>query len=303
MSQKRRLNIWAYLERPYGWILGLAIACGLVYVTLVFDSFPITLPTASRNEAIAVFRGLSVTLFGSYLVAVLVNRTFRRIQEEERQRKLQLALQELQEPINQQLTLLGNWYVAAADREQTPPPDSYREFLTSDYTDTIRWLDLSKEYPTAGAHTTSWFEYSGGMMAQSQEGIETVISTYGSVMSPELMRDLHRLASSDLSEMVQSFGDGRLMQIDAQNGYKRDYMLFAGQGVDSAIQSHVDALLAVLSYFEEPDNPELTPISNQGFWRDDVSPKIGSARGEIHPDEADPKFGMGEGPPPEEGIN
>lgn len=301
MEKTRWELIQSYIRPPYGWVLSLSLLSGISYILALFERSPVTINQIPQGDLIPWYRGLTVTLLGSYIVAVLIDRTYREIEENERMRMKNLALEQLTGPINRQLTLLGNWYVASLSDQPGTHPDSYRTLLEGDYYETVRWLDFSKEYSTAGSQRISWFDISARYFQESQEGIESAISKYGPFMDPEMMSDFQQLSSSTLTGIMKSFGSTDVVRVDIQNGVQRDYTMLVGTNMDEITEEHIDALLNVLTYFEAPGTPNLTSIDEAAIWREDMYPDVGDARSEIHPDDANPKYGAGPGAPPEGG--
>lgn len=287
----------SYFQPPYVWLLLLSLLMCFEYLAAIFNVSLVQIQQVPNSEFIAWSRAATISLFGSYLVVILVNKSHHDKEERDRQRVEEIALEELSGTINRHLGLLGEWYVSASAGEPDQHPCSFNELLAEDFYQTIRWLDFSKKYPTMPQRRT-WAEHNGEELSSMRNDINQVLDRYGPFMRPKLVSDLQKLASSDLTGFLIGIGETNIVEFDKAQGIERDYMLFVGAGVDQLVSSHIMAVTGILEYYERTEYPDLTSISDHGLWRDDIAPRVGDSRGETNPDCAEPRVGAGAGAPP-----
>lgn len=119
-----------FLQPPYVYLLLLTATFILLYGYNIYcwPSIQATQPLLS---------GLSATVFGSYLVVLLVDRVFRQQEQERKDRIRQIALERLRKPVNRHLSLLAGWYIAASLDKPDNPPESYEELFAGEFAGTV----------------------------------------------------------------------------------------------------------------------------------------------------------------------
>lgn len=233
---------------------------------------------------------LAVTSFGSYLTVILVDLSFRRKEDRERERIKRIALERLAGTINSHIEMLSEWYIAALEEEPEFTPESYPDLFNEEYIRTTRRVDFSKNYPTAGnGPDPTWLDMSGQRMESFSEDVEDTISNYGIYMEPEMIKTVQNISDSGINQLFQN----DIIQSDQRIGATRDCNLLAGEGVDYFLAKHLNLILEVIQWYDQDPELHIKPVVELDAWRDDVTPNVGSARLEKKLEESKPKFGMG----------
>jgi hypothetical protein len=272
------------LGRPYIWILMLALGAALVYASLL-----VLAPDASVLRA--WLSRFTVTLLGSYIIAVLVDLNLRRRDEEHQDRIRNTALEELHKSMNRHIRFLHNMYKASISDPPEPVPESFEEVLQSDFYDRVSHLNFAATYPTANLgpdHT--WLDESEKLFSEIQDDIDVVIGKYGAFLSPEMMQDFRDLSNSDLSGAIITTGkspflsgknihpSSDLSSHPLMQPNTEFFPLLAEESWEESVVDHVDAVLRVIEYYETSETPDLALLTSESRWRDDITPHVGSAR-------------------------
>ncbi|MFB6233766.1 MAG: hypothetical protein ABEH81_06455 [Halopenitus sp.] len=156
MSGTSLNRISDFFEWPYVVLLAISGVCFIIYtVSIVFLD----------NQDIATwFSRLTAATLGSYLTAVVVDKSFRKQERKEKERVKNIALQELRSPLHEHLNLLAKWYTASRAERPEEMPSSWKEFLQNDFPETIENMDFSASAPAVKEQ--NWLTYS---MSEVQE--------------------------------------------------------------------------------------------------------------------------------------
>lgn len=68
------------------------------------------------------------------------------------------------------------------------------------------------------------------------------------------------------------FKENRIM------GLKRKYTFFSGEGMTDLVKKHIELFIELLEYYNSQVTHKDEIKLDENLWRDDISPKIGSAR-------------------------
>ncbi|WP_276252790.1 hypothetical protein [Halomontanus rarus] len=253
----------------------MSIIFGVLYFGILFEVIPTIYPLLPRSEMIFISRGFSITLFGSYLVVILIDRSYRESEEQDQHRRETIALQQLTAPINRNLTLLGNWYVASKREKPNEPPKSYNELFGPDYFESVKCLDFSKEYKTGNEKTITWLSWSAKEMIDLRENIDETVKKYGDSMDTELVENLQSLSGSSLGSMIIQIEQTNALECNSNNSGKKAAPLLASEGWEDSLEKHVESLLNISQYYEENNSMAVSPVDKKGFWRDDIFPRFG----------------------------
>ena len=280
MGISLKLRKYNALRRPYVWLLIISILIGLI---LLFNSrgpfvwlpnYVPRIPYLSTNQQ-QLLSSLGVGIFSSYLTTVLIDGTFREREERERRQLQNTALTELSTPLNKYLKLLRIWYRTSLDEVPNSPSDSLIEVIEKKEIETIRMLDFSESYPVLGGpRDYTFLIHSANQIEEIQESVDEVIQKYGPFLNPELINELQKLKNSEVFSTIKSQRDYKLWS-------SKDVLALFAEDLYVEFEKDMNSLLEVVSFYQEPNSPELNLIDISGMWIDDEKPKIGSARIDI----------------------
>jgi len=268
------------LGRPYIYILFISII-----LTLLFSSskFIYEIPGESWLQ------GLAITSLGSYITAVLVDLSFRRKEEREKKRVKRIVLRQLSGIIHRHIDHLSNWYIGALYEYPKTIPTKYSKLFDEEYIETVKKVDFSENYPTAGPRDPTWMAVSNHHMNQFSEDINEIISKYSLYLNSDMIKTLQNLADSPITNIF----DSDMMEYDKRKGVKRDYNILNGGNVDIYLSEHLDLVLEVIEWFENDSKVDIISVEDLDAWRDDVSPQAGSAKIEKELEQTETLYGMG----------
>lgn len=278
-------SLKAAFSRPYVYLLliGLIFLSIYLYLLIRASGYLVLQDWLSR---------LTVTIFGSYLVVILVDASFRQREREEKDRVRYLFLEQLRKNVNFHTHFLISLYVASLPARPDEVPDSHEELLTEGYIETIQHLDLSE---TRGKRESGdrWYDYLGESASIFQDDVNEVLGRYAPFLDSETLTTFQELSNSEFLYTLSVYQERDILLNDSQRGVTRDYNLFAGDGFERIISEHLQTMLKVVEYYELPEAPDLKPVSRHPEWRDDVHPMFGSARIEKPLEMTNPKLTIG----------
>lgn len=263
-------NIRGFLQWPYVGLLVLCAAWFAIYLLSVLYL---------QNQELQTWTSrLTAATLGSYLTAILVDKSFRDKERREEARIRNTALEELRIPLNAHLSHLTHWYTASLSEQSDEFPSSWLEFLESDYVETVQKLDFSSSTPSTDENKI-WLAYSSEHMREFRNDVNSVTTKYSHAMDSEMVHTLQELATSQMMSTIINMHKA-LPEIERLEGKKhaKDIAEELGLVINDDVEDHISNLISLIEYYDEPDAPDIAPFEGTSLHRDDVVPEIGSAR-------------------------
>ena len=270
----RVLRWWPYL------ILVLAlIGClvGYVLLPLYLESW----------RAFAL--NLATEIVGILLVVWLIDAVLRRREEKERRRYRSVALQQLRRPLNRQAQLLFGMYKATVARKPQREISKVSDLFDKDYFEQVSRLDASAEGPalySIGGSAVSWAEHIKYEMKGFKEDLGRVVDKYAMYLDLDTIDTAEKIIDSSFIELSYT---SAMMVSGARNRQYEGPVPYLGvqeipadsptsTSTVSPLREYVGAFSKLVEIYDR-DAQNGRQVSTTAFeWRDDVSPKIGSAR-------------------------
>ena len=223
---------------------------------------------------------LSSGFLGSLLTAWLIDRSLAQGRERETSRVRNIALCQLRPVLLRHLTLLVNWYKAAAPHKPVHLPTTISEIFSEDYYHQVRYLDFSKKAPTL--YVTDWFAYTTRELESFCTEISRIVDKYATFLSPTALELLENVTHSDLVGMLIQMGKANLPMLDKQHNWNRTYNILNVYDVTNnrsmpMVQGHVEKFESLLRYYNSKA-PNLITASDLALWRENIAPSFGSGR-------------------------
>jgi hypothetical protein len=219
--------------------------------------------------------------FGSYLTAIVVDKSFRDKERREQERIRTTALRRLEAPLNAHLSLLAGWYVTASAKETLNEPDSFRSLLEDDFTETVTHFDFLAEAP-ATAPNQDWLDYSAHELQNFNQEIERVLAKHGAYLDSETIEILEQLADSTVSSIVISRAKTRpeIQRWRTERGIdSTEVGEHLALVINEQVEEHVENVLRLMQHYEERGlkfkSTGTSPLS------DSIAPSVESARLDI----------------------
>lgn len=268
------ITLREFFRKPYVFLLYLSGVCFSTYLSLEFSNL-------QNPELQPWFLSLTTATFGSYLTAIVVDKSFRDKEHRERERVRRTALRRLQAPLNRHLSLLAGWYVAASDEESFDKPDSLRTLLEDDFPETVMYLDFESSAPTTNPDQ-DWLNYSANQLLSFNQEIDEVLAKYGVYLDSDMVESLELVANSTMSSAIISCERTRPeirrwreeTEIDRPSSGNHLSLVLNEQ-----VEDHVENVLRLMQHYE---NRELEfELSGTSPLNESMTPSVGSARLEV----------------------
>lgn len=254
------------LRTSYLLLTLVAVVCFAVYVLF---------PSAPEG-----WRGFSLNLLtevlGIIFTIVLIDRVLRRREERERMRYCRIALQQLRFPLMEHLEVLFNMYKASVQRKPERRISSLEDLFEDDYFEQVSHLDLSKPAPVAPQ--MQWGDYLLHETQRFKDALERVVGRYAVPLGPDTVDIAEQLIASRLISMLERFPAMRASRPAQFRGWPEP-MLY---GMGGLVRQYTDAFAALVDiYNDEAPEDQRVAITKKNLWKENVSPRIGSARIQI----------------------
>lgn len=262
-------------RRPYVWLLCLSVFWFSLYLFAKLY-FPII------SEAKPWFLRLTTATFGSYLTAVVVDRSFRNKERRERERINHTALKRFQDVLNGHLCLLAEWYIASSDIESFEKPNSMRKLLEDDFIEVVENLDFEADAPTTHPNQ-DWLNYSAKKLLFFNNEINNFIMKHGEYLDSDTIEILESVANSTMSSAIiqkeKTRPEIQRIRKNSDIDWEEKPTELLLLSLNSHVETHVDDILDLIDRYEERgfDVHSFEPNA----FSDDVAPSIGSARAEV----------------------
>ena len=283
------------LQWPASTLLAASVAFGLGYLLYGFGYAPPLLGVFARTEVTFLFGQFSVALFAAYLVVVFVTGPIHDgavptaagaaaaddslSASQANDDTLETAMTQLTQPLDDHLSMLCAWYVAAHPAPPAEPPASYTALFDDEFAEVVRRLDFSTDYEPGGVTDPTWLAWSVVGLAEFRRETMAVLDVHSESLTPDTAAQLHTLSNSRLTKRVLTADEADLLgHIPATAAL----LLFSNDG-DTAddtdpLAAHLDTLQEVLALHERHSSRPLTPIENRDCWATDQLPTHGIAR-------------------------
>jgi len=267
---KTSSNISEIVRFPYGGLLLISSLFFILYVISVYSGI--------SDNFEAWFSRLTAATFGSYLTAIVVDRSFRRREQKELERIENSALRELKEPINGHLKVLCTWYTSSLGQRPEKIPSTWEELFEGEFEDQVVYLDFSGDSPTTN-DDVDMMMYSAHKFKEFSESIDLVLWKYSHGMESDLVEKLESLSNSELIDSVVHVQDSR-KEFRRLDGKDREKALiqFYSTSIHNSAGEHLDDLTYILNKYDEVDNINIAEFEGTSIHRDDVDPEIGNAK-------------------------
>ena len=212
-------------------------------------------------------------ILGILLTVFLIDAVIRRNEEKERARIRTLAFQQLRIPLVHHLGVLQGIYKASIANLPEHLPAEVKDLFEPGYFVQIAFFDISKTAPLTSA--VSWFDYLKSESEKFRLALGRTIEKYAVFLNATEIELLEMIINSSFLSLVEQ--TPAIRGIDQKEGYKRTYNLFAGQGMDGLVREYTDWFTQLIALYNNvlPDN---RIVITAGMWRNDVAPRVGSAR-------------------------
>jgi hypothetical protein len=153
------------------------------------------------------------------------------------------------------------------------PISTPSELFDGDYFEQLRQFDFSKDAPTAPKQP--WMDYLAHETQQFKDSLSRTLEKYAIYLPPETVDLIESLLNSSfLSFLVQL---PSIRRLDQTEGYRRSYTMLSANGMTDMLREHTDLFKRLASEYEHSVSNGTLSLSDDP-WRNDVAPKIGSAR-------------------------
>ena len=214
-------------------------------------------------------------VFGILLTVWLIDAVVRRIEERERERVRIIVSTQSRIPILHHALLLLQIYKASVANAPTDPPMTFKELFGHDYATQLAFCDLNKSAPIMPART--WYQHVHNECQTFQSCLSQTIEKYAVFMEIETLEIMEEMKDSSFARLLLLASS--IPQVHGQMGIDTSQCrLFTGPGMPRLISDYTDQLQKLI----EQTNRRLTDDKkiriHVSWWRDDFSPKYGSAR-------------------------
>lgn len=262
----RVLRWWPYL------VLVLALVGCLVGFTLL----PLPLE-GWRGFAL----NLATEIVGILLTVLLIDAVLRRREDRARDRYRTVALRQLWAPLNRQCDLFSSIYKASSERRPEQEISGVTDLFDEDYFRQIERLDITAASGTArsiGDDPMPWYECIGNEMKGFKEDLERVVDKYAMYLDIDTVDAVERLIGSNFVN-IMAFATPTIVSHFRSMGHQGPIpLLFAAHDVDDPVREYTDALSQLVKIYDETAPNDRKVRTSDSTWRDDILPKVGSAR-------------------------
>lgn len=245
-----------YISYP---VLGLLVA-------LTFTAY-----TLGWFEDVALNLGTEV--IGILLTVFLIDIVIRRHEEKERAMYKRVAFQQMRIPIRRHFSLLFGIYKASVAEAAARPVATPSELFDGDYFEQLKQFDFSKEAPTAPKQP--WMNYLAQQTQNFKDSLSRTLEKYAIYLPAEDVDLIEGLLNSSFLSFLEQLPSIR--RLDQTEGLRRSYTMLSANGMTDMLREHTD-LFEKLTIEYEDAVPSDTLSLRDDPWRNDVAPKIGSAR-------------------------
>lgn len=148
------------------------------FILFLFGSlcviFSYSLPT-NLSWFSDVFSNIGTGIFGSLIVIFLVDKIIEDKNEEDRKRRLTIALHRIRYNLQNHIELLCSLYKSSVKNKIDLVPTSFDTFFNDDFYNAVSYLDFSKKAPSFPE--TDWFEFVFNHNRVFNENIYSTISS------------------------------------------------------------------------------------------------------------------------------
>ena len=219
---------------------------------------------------------LGTEIIGIFLTVFLIDAVIRRNEERERLRVRKVAMQQLRLPLVLQLQVLHGMYKTAIQHAPEILPTEVRNLFTKDYFAQIAFLDLSKPAPLWGITPLDWMDYLQSESQKFKTSLSLTLEKYAVFLDGDTVELLENILSSHLLAFFQSITAVR--ELDRKEGFRRKYNFFAAPGMVEMAREYTTLFTALITIFNQNSPSGRNIRLDLGFWRNDISPQIGSSR-------------------------
>jgi hypothetical protein len=214
-------------------------------------------------------------ILGILLTVFLIDAVIRRNEEKERVMARSLAFQQLGLPLRHQLGVLHNLYKASITNPPEKPPVEVEELFSPSYFVQIAFLDFSKPAPLIAAKPLQWFDYLKSESEKFRLALGRTIEKYALFLNIDEIELLEELINSSFLAMLEQAP--AIRDVDGKEGFKRNYNLFGGQGMDDLVRRYTVSFSRLVRIYNSIAPDRKLCVTSE-MWRNDVAPQLGSAR-------------------------
>ncbi len=263
----------AYMK-VFQWWPYLLLALALAVSVVVYWSLPVVLE-GPRGFAL----NLATEIVGILLTVGLIDAVLRRREEQERERYRSLALRQLWRPLSRHAELLFNIYKASVERKPEREISQVSDLFDEDYFEQVARLDAAADGPGVrgiGGDAVPWYEWINQEAKRFKDDLERVVDKYAMYLDIDTIDAAERLIDSSFISLV---GYGPMIVSNSRSiGYQGPIPLLETQGSSSPIREYTKAFSELVDIYNKTAPSDRKTDPARFMWRDDVSPKIGSAR-------------------------
>jgi len=207
----------------------------------------------------------------------VVDKSFRDQEQKEKERIKNIALQDFRSPLDSHLHLLAKWYTASRSERPEEMPSSWTEFLQSDFSETLENMDFSASAPAVKEQ--NWLTYSMGETQEFKDKVSEISTKYRYSMDSDMTASFQKLENSPLYETILGTGQNiQDMKERSEPEHVEKETKKVGPFASASVESHIDILCEIISYYEDDDAPEIPVFENTSLHNSNFAPAIGSAR-------------------------
>lgn len=248
----------------------------LVALTLVFGAISFYARSRQWDWVESLASNLAAGFLGSFLIVLLVDRALERQRARQTEQARSIALRVLRPFVLQHIMLLSDWHKASAEKPPSKLPNSLAETFSSDYFEQIRFLDFSKDAPVDPK--MSWLQWTGQQFDEFSGQISRIIDKYSFFLETRTLDRLENLANSILVKLLTQLAKSNLFSLDKAHNVVRTYNLLECPSVQNEVRHHTQLLVSFVDWFNQAVPAIRIEIDGPGLWRQDIQPKVGSAR-------------------------
>lgn len=218
---------------------------------------------------------LATELLGVVISVVFIDLVINYHKRIEKLKFERIALRQLKIPLNRQLDLLVKIYKASTINKPNIKINKIELLFTDDFYAEISNFDFSKTAPVIPEQ--EWMDYIQNEVKNFDSLLNGVIEKYSIYLDSVVIDILEELNNSSFSSFLKQIPNIRY--VDRTKGINRKYVFLGAEGMKSMIENYISNLCKIIEIYN------LSVVNSEGMiklsedtWREDVSPKIGSAR-------------------------
>ncbi len=220
---------------------------------------------------------ISVEVLGAIITIIFIDFYLNRHEQKIADKRETIALTLLRPVLRSNFAILFSIYKASTLRkDKLYKTKDLQDFLNDNYIETISHFNILGNAPIAP--TISWTNHLRNEFSKLNKDYDSILDKYSSTMTPELVELIENIKNSHFHNQMAN-GLTIIASYAASQGQKLPKNTF-GQlfTKEYIVEPYFNYLKQLLKLTENKDALNNFYEIDEGQWRDDISPKIGSSR-------------------------